>query len=210
MVYAYVSSTLQDYNKTYHLIYFDFDNFKMYNDCFGFRRGDRIILLFADLLKSNLQVPEMFIGHLGGDDFFAGVPGASAAGISDMVKCIAREFENGVKGFYGADALNHINNQGDNHKGVQKKMPLLTVSSVVLELPAAPRQNLSPEEVGIYSARLKKEAKQSPDRFRYATIQEFDQMSLPKKNAFRYYQGAGPLPQNSNGMTAAGFDNQFL
>ena len=182
-VYAYVSDTLQDSNTTYHLIYFDFDNFKGYNDNFGFRRGDRIIRLFADLLKSNFQSSEMFIGHLGGDDFFAGVQGASATMVNNMVKSIAREFEEGVKGFYSSDAVDDGFILGDDDNGNKIKIPLLTVSSVILALSAIPHQGLAPEEVGSYSASLKKEAKQSPDRIRYAVVEDINKIPPQKKGA---------------------------
>ena len=32
--------------------YFDFDDFKPFNDHYGFRLGDRVIQLFADILRS--------------------------------------------------------------------------------------------------------------------------------------------------------------
>jgi len=182
LVYAYVSNAIQDLGTTYHLIYFDFDNFKMYNDRFGFRRGDRIIHLFADLLKSKFQAPEMFIGHLGGDDFVVGVPGSPAVAVSDMVKCIAREFEDGVKGFYGADALDSGFIPGSDSNGIKPKKSLMTMSSVVLELSSAIRLGFSPEEVDNFGTRLKKEARQSPGRFRYATLHDFDKAPPHRKS----------------------------
>jgi len=54
------------------LVYFDFDNFKPYNDRYGFRQGDRTILLFSDILKKTSGANKFFAGHIGGDDFFAG------------------------------------------------------------------------------------------------------------------------------------------
>lgn len=38
----------------YLFCYFDLDNFKAYNDKYGFRNGDRIIQLFADILHKHL------------------------------------------------------------------------------------------------------------------------------------------------------------
>ena len=49
--------------------YFDLDNFKAYNDRYGYERGDQVILLLADCLKSLLDDRRDFIGHIGGDDF---------------------------------------------------------------------------------------------------------------------------------------------
>ena len=56
------------------LIYIDLDNFKVYNDTYGFQKGDSIILLTAAALRATAQMGcgrNCFIGHVGGDDFVA-------------------------------------------------------------------------------------------------------------------------------------------
>jgi len=55
--------------QTFVTAYFDLDQFKPYNDVYGFRRGDNIIQLLARILQESC-IPELdFIGHIGGDDF---------------------------------------------------------------------------------------------------------------------------------------------
>lgn len=52
--------------------YVDLDNFKVYNDLYGFKRGDEIIIATAQALLeavSQLGGPNDFVGHIGGDDF---------------------------------------------------------------------------------------------------------------------------------------------
>ncbi len=49
--------------------YFDLDQFKPYNDVYGFRRGDDMIQLLARLLRDGCDNEIDFIGHIGGDDF---------------------------------------------------------------------------------------------------------------------------------------------
>ncbi len=52
--------------------YIDLDNFKVYNDVYGFERGDRIILLTAEILREAMKAhgnEDDFLGHVGGDDF---------------------------------------------------------------------------------------------------------------------------------------------
>ena len=54
------------------LIYIDLDNFKVYNDVYGFGKGDQVILLSSGVLQEAIDVVgrgEDFIGHVGGDDF---------------------------------------------------------------------------------------------------------------------------------------------
>lgn len=49
--------------------YFDLDQFKPYNDVYGFRRGDDMIELLAAILRESCHPELDFIGHIGGDDF---------------------------------------------------------------------------------------------------------------------------------------------
>ena len=49
--------------------YFDLDQFKPYNDVYGFRRGDDIIQLLSRILRDSCILEQDFIGHIGGDDF---------------------------------------------------------------------------------------------------------------------------------------------
>ena len=54
------------------LLYADLDNFKAYNDKYGFLQGDRVIQMSARVLQDvaiELCGPEGFVGHVGGDDF---------------------------------------------------------------------------------------------------------------------------------------------
>lgn len=49
--------------------YCDLDNFKPFNDAYGYRRGDELIQ-FVGRLLSNVAIDERdFVGHIGGDDF---------------------------------------------------------------------------------------------------------------------------------------------
>ncbi len=52
----------------YCITYYDIDNFKAYNDAYGFDNGDKMLALVADILKECAAGNE-FIGHIGGDDF---------------------------------------------------------------------------------------------------------------------------------------------
>jgi EAL domain-containing protein (putative c-di-GMP-specific phosphodiesterase class I)/GGDEF domain-containing protein/CBS domain-containing protein len=49
--------------------YCDLDNFKPFNDVYGFRRGDELIQYTGKLLQSHVQPELDFVGHIGGDDF---------------------------------------------------------------------------------------------------------------------------------------------
>lgn len=49
--------------------YADLNNFKVFNDHYGYRRGDEMILLLARLAVRHADPHRDFVGHIGGDDF---------------------------------------------------------------------------------------------------------------------------------------------
>jgi diguanylate cyclase (GGDEF)-like protein len=56
----------------YSWMYFDLDNFKEYNDHYGFLQGDEVIQFVSEILVEALEEKgngNDFLGHIGGDDF---------------------------------------------------------------------------------------------------------------------------------------------
>jgi len=51
------------------MCYFDLDNFKPYNDIYGYGKGDKVIRKTADILMAHTDSEQDFVGHVGGDDF---------------------------------------------------------------------------------------------------------------------------------------------
>ena len=51
------------------MCYFDLDNFKPYNDIYGYGKGDQVIRKTASLLMEYTDSELDFVGHVGGDDF---------------------------------------------------------------------------------------------------------------------------------------------
>lgn len=172
-IYEYVSTALLDTTSTYHLIYFDFDHFKAYNDKYGFRNGDRLILLFAEILKSWAMPSAYFAGHVGGDDFFMGVRGAGMSRVREEVGSLADRLRKDAESFYDPEAIRNGHITALDRDGSIRIFPLLTVSSVILELPAGPRRTHSPEEVSLIMARMKREAKHSEDKVASASLAVF-------------------------------------
>lgn len=120
-------------NETYLLCYFDLDNFKAFNDVYGFRNGDRVIQLFADTIRKSLP-SEFFKAHIGGDDFFVGVKikqNSEEKYIKD-IQHIIKKFTNDVKEFYSSE---HKKSQciiAKDRDGNEKCFSLLTVSASIL------------------------------------------------------------------------------
>tara|TARA_R110002049_G_scaffold37043_2_gene117200 strand:- start:890 stop:2779 length:1890 start_codon:yes stop_codon:yes gene_type:complete len=51
------------------ICYFDLDNFKPYNDIYGYGKGDKVINKTANILTTHVNPELDFVGHVGGDDF---------------------------------------------------------------------------------------------------------------------------------------------
>jgi diguanylate cyclase (GGDEF)-like protein len=77
--------------------YFDLDNFKPFNDFFGFSRGDKVLRFLAELLTANIDDQTDFIGHIGGDDF---VVIFRSGGWQQIIERILRQFDESIGGLY--------------------------------------------------------------------------------------------------------------
>lgn len=88
------------------LIYCDLDNFKAFNDHYGFMRGDQVIRFSADMLQKAIEdVADRnpFVGHIGGDDFLVLTDAENA---EPYCKAVIDRFDDGILEFYDtADAL---------------------------------------------------------------------------------------------------------
>ena len=88
------------------VVYGDLDNFKAFNDNYGFMRGDAVIKFTADTLlevAGDVVGEGVFIGHLGGDDF---VIIMAAEHIESFCEGVIKHFDDGILEFYDtADAL---------------------------------------------------------------------------------------------------------
>jgi len=166
LINAYIAESLCDLETDYVYVYFDFDNFKPFNDTYGFRIGDRAILLFADLLKSCAN-GNSFIGHIGGDDFFSGarLTNKNREHIMSRIQMLIRRFREDIMVFYSPRDRENGYLDGIDRDGRSRRFPLLTVSAAVLYLPKN-RGALQLEDISLRIANLKKEAKRSPVGFK--------------------------------------------
>lgn len=106
------------------ILYFDLDNFKAYNDLYGFENGDRVLKEFAQILKTIIPV-DHFIGHIGGDDFIAIVPKKKA---EQLCIHIIHAFNDSVIKFYTKEDLDKGYITSKDRKDVEEDFPFLSVS----------------------------------------------------------------------------------
>ncbi len=131
MIQKYISK-VETSNVSHMFCYFDLDNFKAYNDIYGFRNGDRIIHLFADIMKKNLPT-DFFKAHIGGDDFFiANKIYDNSKMCLEQVEHIVEVFIQSAKEFYSEEDKKRGYIQTKNREGIMQNFPLLTVSASII------------------------------------------------------------------------------
>lgn len=161
---AFVGEVVSDASEASVLIYMDLDNFKAFNDAYGFRQGDRAILLFADLMRKAFQGDHVFLGHVGGDDFFIGVRTAQKDEVIERVRALLAKFAEDVESFYDAKVREQGYLDGKDRDGNPRRFPLMNCSAAVLTLDAdRPENTPSFEDLDSAIARLKKQAKEAED-----------------------------------------------
>lgn len=110
------------------VLYLDLDNFKAYNDVYGFLKGDEIIEFTAQTtIKCIHQKFDegAFIGHIGGDDFVAIVPTLE---VDEICQSIITTFDKEVKRFFTDDDLDKGYIEVANRKGIIEKFALTSIS----------------------------------------------------------------------------------
>jgi len=110
------------------LIYTDLDNFKSYNDAYGFSAGDDVLMFNAEVLQEVLQEEcggDGFLGHIGGDDFVLMVP------LKDMERvgaCIVKKFDFGASRFYTEEDRARGGIVALDRSGNVQKFPMVAIS----------------------------------------------------------------------------------
>ena len=119
----------------YALMYIDLDNFKAYNDTYGFSNGDEIIKLTAKIVTKyvlkNGENERNFVGHIGGDDFVAVVEDNN---YEEMCQNIIAEFDSEIVKYFTKEDLERGYIEVENRKGIIEPFPLTTISIGVVEV----------------------------------------------------------------------------
>ena len=140
------------------MLYFDLDNFKAYNDVYGFLNGDEIIKFTGKTIVRNIEGPtsgDGFVGHIGGDDFVAIVS------VNDNYEYICQniiaEFEKEVVKFFNADDVEKGYLEVPNRRGIIEEFPLTSISVGVVVADKGRFHNVL--EIGEAGAQVKHLAK---------------------------------------------------
>ncbi|MCI9063164.1 MAG: diguanylate cyclase [Clostridia bacterium] len=144
-------------NEDFSVFYLDLDNFKAYNDVYGFLKGDSIIEFTANVITESIRevTPQGFIGHVGGDDFIAIVP--TTEKIEEICQNIIARFDNEVKKFFNDDDRERGYIEIANRKGIIEQFPLTSISIAVVV--AEKRRFGNVLEIGDVAAQVKHRVK---------------------------------------------------
>ena len=144
--------------ESFKVLYFDLDNFKAYNDVYGFLKGDEIIRFASQIIVKNVHEIEngaTFVGHIGGDDFVAVLDGD--ANYDRVCQNIIAEFDAGVTKFFDEQDLERGFLRVPNRKGEVDEFPITTISIGVV---VADRKRFANTlEIGEVGAQVKHLAK---------------------------------------------------
>jgi diguanylate cyclase (GGDEF)-like protein len=136
------------------VLYIDLDNFKAYNDVYGFLKGDEIIKLTAKIITKHihaLESTDAFVGHIGGDDFVA----ITNDDIDYEAICqdIIAEFDVEVLKLFNDTDIERKYIEVQNRKGVMEQFPLTSISIGVVVADAKRFSNIL--EIGEVGAQVK-------------------------------------------------------
>jgi GGDEF domain-containing protein/CHASE3 domain sensor protein len=138
----------------------DLDNFKSFNDRYGYAQGSELLKVTAIIIEEAVKTrgdPDDFVGHIGGDDFVViTVPERMRIVSEDIIA----NFDRRIPKFYDDGDRKNGYIQGKNRQGVEMRFPLITISIAIVTNER--RVLVSPLEASEIAAELKDYAKTIP------------------------------------------------
>jgi diguanylate cyclase (GGDEF)-like protein len=140
-------------------LYADLDQFKAYNDRYGFSRGDDVIRALARCVVSSLEAnnpTRCFAAHIGGDDFVVLTPPEEAESVARM---LADRFATEVYKLYEPAVRRRGWIEVTDRRGRPARVPLCSVSIGIVQ---SDRGFESAAEMAEAAAEVKAVAKREP------------------------------------------------
>lgn len=146
--------------KPFVVCYADLNNFKPFNDQYGYWRGDLVIRLIANTLTKHADPQADFVGHVGGDDFVVVFQGDDWR---ERCLQIISEFNSGVREHFSRADNEQSGFWGEDRKGQRCFFPMtsLSIGAVI----ARPGEFSTSEEVASAAAAAKRKAKNTGQGF---------------------------------------------
>jgi GGDEF domain-containing protein len=137
--------------------YSDINNFKPFNDVYGFSHGDEVLRMLARVIFNAVKESGGgFVGHIGGDDFVFIVPEATA---EEVAQTVIRNFDIIASDLFGEEERRQGYYVAKNRKGEEERIPLMGLAIAIVPLGTPKIQHYG--KVAEIAAELKKVAKKS-------------------------------------------------
>lgn len=112
--------------------YADLDNFKAFNDRYGYIKASEVIKLTGELIEETVRDivgGDAFVGHVGGDDFVM-VVGADRG--TPLCEAVISRFDDFIRNHYSAEDLARGAIEGVDRYGVSRIFPIMSISVAVV------------------------------------------------------------------------------
>ncbi|AZS82631.1 EAL domain-containing protein [Achromobacter spanius] len=149
-------ATLLEDAADFTVCYGDLNNFKPFNDVYGYWRGDDMIMLTAEVIKHHCDPLRDFVGHVGGDDF---VVLFRSPDWTERVQRIIAEFNEQATALY--DDLGRKNGgiEAEDRYGVPRFFPFVTLGVGALTVTPSLCERIRPEDIASAAANVKHKVK---------------------------------------------------
>jgi diguanylate cyclase (GGDEF)-like protein len=141
--------------------YVDIDNFKAYNDVYGYAKGDEVIKKLAAVMQDKIREisdpQRCFIGHIGGDDFVFMSPQEEGEALAGAV---AAEFDRQIPYFYTPEHRMQGYISTTDRKNRQRRFPIMSISIALI----APHSTRHYAKLVEKAAEIKRYLKDMPGR----------------------------------------------
>jgi diguanylate cyclase (GGDEF)-like protein len=134
--------------------YADLDNFKPFNDVYGYRRGDDVIQLTGAMLSRHSDPDRDFVGHIGGDDFMILF---QSEDWDERCRAALDEFGTRIVDFYSREDQERGGYISEDRQGKKVFYSLISLSLGAIKV--EPHQYYSHHQIATSAAEAKKQAK---------------------------------------------------
>ncbi len=146
-----------DNGENYAVLYLDLDNFKAFNDVYGFTHGDEAIQLVARVAVDAVRrrgTPNDFVGHIGGDDFIVATHPDRA---EEIAREIVDDFDKNIRSLYSPKDLRQGYIETRDRRGALNRFPIMSLSIAIVSNDTQQLDNYA--QIGETAAELKRYAK---------------------------------------------------
>lgn len=139
--------------------YVDIDNFKPFNDIYGYAKGDEVLLSLAQCLNERVDPTRDFVGHIGGDDFLL------VLGSQDWrarLNRLLEDFQSQCRRFYREEDLHAGCFVAHDRSGKRQEYALLSLSLGVVHVRPEQCAQLDAGQLAALASEAKRHAKAVP------------------------------------------------